>query len=695
MKRLFLFVISSLIISNAEAQWKRTAGPLVSSANISMDVSKVEVSGNNLCSIIDGKIYLSNDNGHSWMYASNGATYPRSIAFSDSVIYEGTAGLGVYLSTNWGSTYTAINNGLPANAQVNDILIYGNTLLAAIYNGSTINNVYYSTDNGSSWTASTGLNTNYTIYCLATNGTYLYAGTNTFGAGIYMSADSGNTWSSIGLAGYSISSIAAYGNRLFAADNSSGGPLFFSQNNGANWSQVNSSGGPPDVHSIAINNNYIYAASYWNGVYYSSNNGASWSGLGMPCSSSLYVAAIAVDGNYLYGGTGNGFAYSLNQGSWNCGGGIKNYGLNIRAIVSQGNNLMTGTGTGTFNSTYSSLDTGQTWNTILSSTNALAVGDSGVFAGGNGFMRRSIDWGTTWSNVNITGSPTIMNLVIKGSVGFVATSADGIYYSANHGINWTQRNTGLSTLSFNTVIFTDSTLVAGSNNAGIFQSTDSGLSWNAANGLADTCIQALAGYRNVFYAGTKNHGIYKSLDNGANWVQAYFGPLDTNVASLYTCGANVFAGILGRGFLVSTDSGLTWSAYNSGLMDYNINSISANATNVFIGTGPPGQILYGGSVWKKNLSEIPLTLSVKEIDVGHKGVDDISIYPVPATNNINLNAPQKSTVEFLDIHGQLLKSFITRDANMNVNIMELTPGLYFIKIKTDTRIWIKKFAKVN
>ncbi len=689
MKKIYPLIIPILIAVNAQAQWNNTLGPLMSSSNISMNISKLTVSGNNLCSIIGNTIYLSNNNGYSWKYSSYGVPYANCIAFSDSVIYAGTGSDGVYMSTNWGSTYAPINNGLPVNSQVKDILKFGNELLASVYDGN-IHNVYYSTNNGATWTASSGLDTNYTIYCLATNGTNLYAGTNAWGAGIYMSSDSGHTWNSIGLANKNISSIAAYGNRLFAAENLSSGNLFFSQNNGVTWTLANN-GLSPYVCSMAIDNNYIYAATYWNGVYYSSNNGTSWNALGLPCTSSITASTIALNGNYLYGGTGNGFGVSLNHGAWNCSS-IKNYGLNIRSIVSKGNNLMTGTGTGNSTHSYYSLDTGQTWTTYLYSLNAFAVGDSGLFTGGNGFMMRFLNWGNNWTSVNIQGNPTIKDIVFKNSVGFSATSGSGIYYSGDNGMNWIQRNTGLSTLDFNKVIITDSAAVAGSSNAGIFVSTDLGLHWNAANvGMPDTCIQALAGYGNVFYAGTKNHGIYKSVDKGVTWLQAYYGVADTNVTALFTYGVNVFAGILGRGFLISSDSGVTWNACNNGLMDYNINSITTNGNSVFIGTGPPGQISYGGSVWKRNLSQLPLTLLTDISEV--VGMNDISIYPIPATDYISINAPQKSNVELLNTQGQLLKSFITSDTKMNLNIMELPQGMYFLKIKTDEGGWIKKFTK--
>lgn len=821
MKKLCTLIITLLVINFAKAQWESTPGPYLASAYIGMDVAQLALSGNNLCAIINDQVYLSNNNGASWMFASNGVNYVRSIAFTDSVIYAGMQGSGIYYSSNWGSTYKAVNNNLPTNGRVDALLISGNAVLAAIYDNTTYDNeVYYSTNNGSSWTLTNGLSFK-NVYCLVSNGTNLFAGTS---SGVYMSIDNGLNWVNIGLTSTTINSMAVDANRIFAGEGNSNGDLYLSLDNGANWSLVNN-GLSPYIGSIVISNNYVYVGAYWNGVYRSNNNGSSWTLMNNGYSY-INVKTIAANGNNIFAGSSDGFAVSINQGSsWYCG--LKTYDLNIKSIISKGTNLVTAASY----AMYKSPDNGLTWNQFLVTMNALATNDSVVLAGGNGGMERSANFGSTWSNVyGIPSNPKISNLVFKDSVSFAATLGNGIYFSENYGLNWTQRINGLTNLNINALAFIDSIVVAGSNNAGIFVSTDSGLNWNPANnGLPDTCIQALASYNNIIYAGTKNHDIYKSTDNGANWVQLNNGVSDTNIVCLYTCGVNVFAGILGRGFFMSPDNGLNWSAFNNGLMNYNINTISENGTDIFIGTS--GQGTNGSGIWKRALSELPLTLSIKEITVSHRiicegnsstihvtaiggtppynylwnngsqtssitvtptatttysltvtdsnsnittteatvivkpkpdapvitqsgdtlfssvsngnvwmlnnviiyyansniylttqdgnysviviengcvsdtsniiqvGIDepvickDIDIYPNPATNNITIKAPQKSTIEILNIQRQLLKSLIACGDKTKVNVSVLPCGVYFIKVKTDKGIWIKKFIK--
>ena len=91
-------------------------------------------------------------------------------AVSGTNLFAGTEG-GVFLSTNNGASWAAVNTGL-ANTPVTSLAVSGTNLFAGTYGG-----VFLSTNNGASWTAvNTGLvNTN--IQALAVSGANLFAGT--------------------------------------------------------------------------------------------------------------------------------------------------------------------------------------------------------------------------------------------------------------------------------------------------------------------------------------------------------------------------------------------------------------------------------------------------------------------------------------------------------------------------------------
>jgi hypothetical protein len=101
-------------------------------------------------------------------------------------MFAGTAGGGVFRSTNNGASWAPVNNGLSGLAlDVLSFVFNGNKLFAGTWRGG----VYQTTDNGASWTAvNSGLMNSNTepssvVHSLAIVGTNLYAGTR--GAGVW------------------------------------------------------------------------------------------------------------------------------------------------------------------------------------------------------------------------------------------------------------------------------------------------------------------------------------------------------------------------------------------------------------------------------------------------------------------------------------------------------------------------------
>ena len=95
----------------------------------------------------------------------------HTLVASGTNLYVGVWGVGVYSSTNNGSSWTAVNHGL-TSTYVNTIGVDGTTLLAGTDVG-----ISRSTDNGANWAdANTGL-PNVACYAFAVSGSKLFAGT--------------------------------------------------------------------------------------------------------------------------------------------------------------------------------------------------------------------------------------------------------------------------------------------------------------------------------------------------------------------------------------------------------------------------------------------------------------------------------------------------------------------------------------
>jgi hypothetical protein len=81
-------------------------------------------------------------------------------------------------------------------------------------------------------------------------------------------------------------------------------------------------------------------------------------------------------------------------------------------------------------------------------------------------------------------------------------------------------------------------------------------------------------------------------------------------------------------------------------------------------------------------------LSVTEFDF-----NGFNMYPNPATDvlTIKLNNITSANLSIYDIQGKLIKEHsISNEQNLELNILDLQSGLYFVKLNTSTKEMVKK-----
>lgn len=202
MKIKILLIVFVTIAFKSNAQWTQTNGP--GGGNT---MSFLYDGGNLYAGSYLGGIFLSTNNGGSWSAVNNGlppnCTIP-SLAKIGSMLFASAGYDGVYVSTNGGNFWTAANNGL-GSLSVGSLVVNGSTIFAGTQAG-----VYCSTNNGSNWTAvNTGLpgtgvialsniDSNLVVRCVG---------------GVFFSVDNGNTWNPVdnSLPVYNVLSLASDG----------------------------------------------------------------------------------------------------------------------------------------------------------------------------------------------------------------------------------------------------------------------------------------------------------------------------------------------------------------------------------------------------------------------------------------------------------------------------------------------------
>jgi hypothetical protein len=174
-KTFFLSIVLCLatLPTAAQAQWVQTSGLYGGY------VDALAVSGSKVfAGTWGGGAFVSTNNGTSWTAVNNGLTAQDvlSLAVSGSTVFAGTSYGGVFVSTNNGTSWT--NSGL-TNQYVSSLAVSGSTVFAGTDGGGA----FVSTNNGTSWTAVNGGLTDQYVYALAVSGSYLLAGT--YGSSVF------------------------------------------------------------------------------------------------------------------------------------------------------------------------------------------------------------------------------------------------------------------------------------------------------------------------------------------------------------------------------------------------------------------------------------------------------------------------------------------------------------------------------
>jgi len=149
---------------------------------------------------------------------------------------------------------------------------------------------------------------------------------------------------------------------------------------------------------------------------------------------------------------------------------------------------------------------------------------------------------------------------------------------------WEQMSSGIGAgKSIQCMVLDGNSILAGTSDAGIFKSTNNGLSWNSINnGLTVLNVKKIYISGNIIYAGVYSGGVFRSTDNGNNWIQVNSGIENRTVEALISFGGYLFAGTSsGGGVFISTNNGNNWTPVNSGISYMSIYALESNGSFIF------------------------------------------------------------------------------------------------------------------
>ena len=276
-----------------------------------------------------GGVFLSTDNGTSWSNTGFGfsAQAVSSLTTIGDILVLGTSNYGIFRSLDNGLHWTPTDSGLP-RCRVNTMKTIGTTLLTGIsYFNDTVGGIFISNDSGKTWSSPPSSTPKRPVWAFAESGNTIFTGTDN---GVFTSNDTGKTWTVSGLVindrfNIQIHAISTKGNTVFAANkiytNHKDSVIFRSTDMGMNWTPLHSGFTDCTVaYSLATIDSTIFAGTGCapgtpnNGVFRSADNGDTWTAVGLQNS---IIHDFAVSGGNLFVGTDSGVYVSGDLGnSW-------------------------------------------------------------------------------------------------------------------------------------------------------------------------------------------------------------------------------------------------------------------------------------------------------------------------------------------------------------------------------------------
>ncbi|MCL4538131.1 MAG: hypothetical protein M1378_00770, partial [Bacteroidetes bacterium] len=438
-----------------------------------------------------------------------------------------------------------------------------------------------------------------------------------------------------------VNMIAATGGELFIIND--GQAVWLSPDSGKTWTTVLSDAqvGSVLMSAIYVNNRTLFIGTEGNGVVRSSDNGQDWlpADSGMPAGAYNYITAFGAVGDTVFAATnGLGVFRTFNEGlTWTeADSGLPNKNTSeVSSFSSAGSVLFASTAQGVYKTT----DCGASWFLVSGSvaggpsmvescgSNILApmqYQESAPPYGISWYLALSTDGGSSWISDSIASSSfpagvEIIAFCSSGNTVLAETNESGIYRSTDAGLDWSDVSNGIFGVNslYGGLTFQGPNIFSayGEN---LFESRDDGANWNLiTNGMPgdtssnssmkaidyDRTVMSLSADDSALFAGTDGEGVYESRDDGITWTAANYGlPYQCDVNTITNIGDSVLIAGVGGAFVPGTiyrssDDGASWIDVNNGIsVNTGVNQLASYGSRVLAAASSGGYLSTDGGV---------------------------------------------------------------------------------------------------
>lgn len=726
----------------------------------------IDFAGDYLVYFNKNKVYRTATQNPSWadwedvsgVFTSDNLTI-SSVAIQNNTIIAGveypstTDKGGFYRSTDFGSTWTQINNGYGLWFQgslmtdrfpsVWALEYHEGALYAGLrrFNGVP-QGMWKSIDNGDSWTHIGFLNNAEPTEILSFNGS-LIVGTTSHG--FYKSTDGGNTWSSKngGLNKHQYFLVR----RLFEGNNNSliavtDICLLKSYDAGENWVVSQNGINELGTDGFGTIDEVIFMSSAQGGVFKSTDNGQSWIDINPSGITALRYVTVMESILWLTNSSSEGITFTSgdNGDTWHfitppSGGSFDSYIENNQYLLVTTNAEDGGIAR--------SVNLGQTWETLSVNNGAAApkrltkFGDA-IYVGdhNSGYIWRSTDNGLTWAATGATGFP--WGATVTGKDNYVYLSGNdaypGIFRSNDNGLTFTLLdNKGFIEVYSNYIHqkwFDNVT-----NKWITRRSYNYGDTWEIVSGKFFGGNQYYLIQANGLLYAASNQQIFQSADDGDTWIGIPSPPVnDVRTHMMHVVGSTIFQGTNASGIWFRNEPQAVVQTFPAQVTETGVTlsgTVNPNGSICWVGIEYGETIDYGYFVSATpelitGVNPVYITSELIGLDTNKTyyyrvvaqnangfyygnnqtfiitpvGVGSLNeqiakaTYPNPFSNQIHISGfEQEVRVVVYDLRGQIVLD-MQLGASKSINTSELAAGIYFVKVLGgNNKILIQKMIK--
>nr|WP_315147857.1 T9SS type A sorting domain-containing protein [uncultured Flavobacterium sp.] len=212
-----------------------------------------------------------------------------------------------------------------------------------------------------------------------------------------------------------------------------------------------------------------------------------------------------------------------------------------------------------------------------------------------------------WTLCNKPTGVSPFSLMIHNDTIYMGTVSNGIYRSTDGGTNWTQINSGITSLQIWAINQVGAAVFASSTSGNVYKSINGGDSWVLSNtGISSTAIvRKFVSYNGKIFAATTNTGILISNDNGSSWAQHNVGIVGLVAGEIVVVENDLYAAVNNKRVYKYDPTNQLWIEKSNGLPNQSIGCmtyIKDDLQNVtlFVGNGNYNEVAKstnGGDNW--------------------------------------------------------------------------------------------------